>query len=353
MNNIQEISTANLKPDMILAKNFKQNNVNLLNKGTVLTDVLIKKIQQLYPLSVMSIYKDEQDQELSELLEKNAKKIAEVEKVFIKFADNMDKLLKKIHQTSKPDINDLRSMSKNIIEQFTDYSIVLKSILNERSVDEYLVRHSVNVAVLSSMLGKWLNLSEKDLMLLTYAGLLHDIGKAKIDSKILNKPSRLTKQEFEIIKKHSVIGYQIIKTLPYIHQSVGIGVLMHHERIDGSGYPLSLKDDQIHIFGKILSIADTFDALTSNRAYAKKCSPFKALEIMQHEEVGKYDIRYLNVFVNKMCNFYTGEFVKLNNGKIGKIIKIDINNISNPLIMIDSDFVDLKNEKSMFIEDLI
>ena len=225
-------------------------------------------------------------------------------------------------------------MSKEILDNLNDYGSILKSITNSRNIDEYLMRHCVNVALLSSMLGKWLNFPKKDLTLLTYAAFLHDIGKTKVNQTILNKPSKLTKLEFEEIKKHSIYSYELVRNIPYLDESVSLGVLMHHERLDGSGYPLRLKEDKINAFAKIIGITDMFDAMTSDKVYSKKQNPFKVLEIMQHDCMGLLDYNYLSTFIKQMANYYTGEMVKLSDGSIGKIIKIDINNISSLLYLL-------------------
>jgi HD-GYP domain-containing protein (c-di-GMP phosphodiesterase class II) len=352
-NQIEIVNVKNLVPDMILAKSFKQNNISLLNKGTILTYSIISKLQKAYPLNNLYIYKNENLKEIDDILQINYEKIAATKKTFVQYTGNMNKFIKSIKYNSKPDMNTLRDMSKNILHNLKDYSSILKVIFKDNALDEYLIKHSVNVGVLSSMLGKWMNLSDKHLKFLTYAALLHDIGKTKIDPEILNKTSKLTENDLEIMKNHPLTGYNIIKTIPYINNSVGIAVLMHHEKIDGSGYPLGLNENQIHIFAKILSITDTFDNMISNKINSEKLSPFKALEIMQQDYFGKFDMNCLITFIKQMSNYYTGEMVKLNSGKIGKIIKMDINYISKPLITIDSNFIDLKNENNIFIKDLI
>ena len=203
------------------------------------------------------------------------------------------------------------------------------------------------------MLGKWLNLPSIDLTLLTYTAFLHDIGKTKVDPIILNKPSNLTISEYEEVKKHTVYSYELVKKIPYLDKSVSLGVLMHHERLDGSGYPLHLKEDNISTFAKIIAITDMFDAMTSDRVYRKGQNPFTTLDIMQHDCMGLLDYNYLSTFIKQMSNYYTGEMVKLNDDRIAKIIKIDINNFSKPLISIDSNFIDLSKQRELFIIGLV
>jgi HD-GYP domain-containing protein (c-di-GMP phosphodiesterase class II) len=350
--NVKSVSIYELKPNMIIAEDLTLNGLTLVTREMALTGAMIKKILEFYPSDYIYIYADE-EVVAPTLQSSRQQALLKTENVLNDFSNNIDSFLSNIQQNSKPDLTEIKTMSKEILESLNDYGSILKSITNSRTIDEYLIRHCVNVAFLSSMLGRWLDLSNKDLTLLTYAAFLHDIGKTKIDHTILNKSSKLTKLEFEEIKKHSVYSYDLIKDIPYLDKSVSLGVLMHHERIDGSGYPLGLKEQRISTFGKIIAITDMFDAMTSDKVYSKKQNPFKVLEIMQHDCMGLLDYNYLTIFIKQMSNYYTGEMVKLNNGSVGKIIKIDINNISNPLISIDSNFVDLSKEKNLFITELL
>lgn len=348
------VNSFDLKEGMIIAKDIFMGETKLLNKHTELNQALIEKLNNIFSynsvpviLSSFSAY----DDKINDISEKT--KFLESEAIFESISASVDEILFSLKFTSQPKLNNIREVSKNIVSNITDYTNALKSISNEREVDEYLVRHSVNVSVLSSMMGKWLNFSQKDITLLTYASLLHDIGKTKLPQKILNKTSKLTKDEFDIVKKHPIIAYEIIKKIPYMDSSVSLAVLMHHERIDGSGYPLGLRSSNISNFGKIVGIADMYDAMTSNKVYAKKVSAFKALDIMQKEHIDKLDPVYLNVFIQRISDYFTGEMVKLNNNSIGKIIKMDLNNISKPLILVKEEFIDLKEREDLLIEDIL
>ena len=137
---------------------------------------------------------------------------------------------------------------------------------NMRQIDDSTYAHSVNVALICRLIGKWKNFSEKDMDTLTLCGLLHDIGKSKIPNEIIGKPGKLTDSEYEEIKKHPVIGYNLVKNLD-IDQRIKNAVLLHHERFDGKGYPLGLTGNEIDDFTSIVSIADVYDAMTANRCY--------------------------------------------------------------------------------------
>ena len=350
---VKSISVYALKPGMILAEDLFLNGIILVAKEIELNNSMIKKIFEFYPLDTIRIYDIVQEPAVSTLKTSKSQSLMQTESILSYFSNSVNNFLDKLGENSEPDLTEIKTMSKEILDNFNDYGPIIKSITNTRTIDEYLMRHCVNVALLSSMLGKWLNLSNKDLTLLTYAAFLHDIGKTKINPTILNKPSRLTKSEFEEIKKHPIYSYELIKSIQYLDSSVSLGVLMHHERLDGSGYPLGLKENKLNTFAKIIGITDMFDAMTSDKIYSKKQNPFKVLEIMQHDCMGLFDYNYLNTFIKQMANYYTGEMVSLNNGLVGKIIKMDINNISRPLMFIDSDFVDLNKEKNLCIIDLL
>jgi len=352
--NVKRISIYELKPNMILAENLMLNGLTLVAKNISINIMMIKKIIEFYPSNTIYIYTNEKKAVAPSMHTPEKQSFIETENLLNHFSNNIYEFLNSIDGNSKLDLTEIRTMSKEVLDNNNNnYSSILKSITNSRNIDEYLTRHSVNVAFLSSMLGKWLKLPQKDLTLLTYAAFLHDIGKVKVNQKILNKPSKLTKLEFEEIKKHSVYSYELVRNIPYLDESVSLAVLMHHERLDGSGYPLHLKEDRINTFAKIIGIADTFDAMTSDKVYSKKQNPFKVLEIMQYEGMATLDYYYLTTFIKQMLNYYTGEMVKLSDNRIGKVVKTDINNIYSPLISIDSIFIDLKNEKDLFIIDLV
>lgn len=128
---------------------------------------------------------------------------------------------------------------------------------------------------------------------------------------------------------------------------------MHHEREDGSGYPLGLKGDAIHDFGKLIAIADVFDAINSNREYKRKKAPFEALQIVKNESLGKLNYEYVKVFLEHVVNYYLGEEVILNTGEKCKIIQMNTNDLERPLVLKDGEFIDLRKQKELYIKELL
>lgn len=353
MNLIQDIISYELKSGMILAKDLLVNNKVLLKKDTELTDSLIYKINQSYPLTFISIYANSNPQNIPFLHEKNSIEYQKINDNFTYYSNIANNILNEIKYSDKINMTDVRNICENILHQLKEKGLVIKNIVEERTADEYLSRHSINVAVISTLIGTWLNISQKELNLLTYSALLHDIGKVKIDPKILNKATPLSEDEINLCRTHSVKGYEIAKKIPYIDQSVIFGILFHHERSDGSGYPLKLKNSQIPLFAKIISIADIFDAMTSNRVYKQKECPLNVLAEIKSAIFGKLDVEIGTIFVNNILQYYVGELVILNNHKIGKIIKIDINNITTPWISLDGEVIDLFERKDLMIVDIL
>jgi len=175
----------------------------------------------------------------------------------------------------------------------------LHYLLDITSHDFYTYTHSVSVGVLGIALAKSLfkNSANHDMQALGVGFFLHDVGKVGIDPSIITKPGKLTPEEMHEMKRHPVLGYKLLHETKQLTEEAKTIVLQHHERIDGSGYPKGLSESGIHIYGRICSIADVYDALTSDRPYRKKMPPFAALKIMQHEMIHHFQKDLFERFV--------------------------------------------------------
>lgn len=272
------------------------------------------------------------------------------------YNENVDTVKNVIHDISagrQIDIEEVNKATGTMLSRINENRDIVASINQMRDADEYLYTHSVNVALLSMLIGKWLKYDYYDVRSLVNAGFLHDIGKAKISADIINKPAPLNGEEFEEIKKHPVYGFKIAEKIPDLSDDIRKGILMHHEREDGSGYPFGLVSDQIHHYAKIIAVADVYDAMTSNRCYRDMICPF---EVIGHMEVNCFkllDQRVLNVFLKNIASYYLGDYVKLSTGDIGEIIYINPFNISKPIVRVDDIYIDLAREKQVRILELI
>lgn len=198
-----------------------------------------------------------------------------------------------------------------------------------------------------------MNLTEKKTKNIIKTGLLHDIGKTKIPLDLLNKKEKLCSEELKVIQKHAMYGYNMIKEIISMDSDIKVGVLLHHEREDGSGYPNRYTGRQLNMNTKIVSIADTYDALTSDREYRGKYTPFTALDILMTEGLTTYDISIMNTFVNNLIFHYVGSQVLLNSGETGKVIHIPKYNITRPIIYVNSELVDLSKENQLNIVGIV
>jgi len=183
----------------------------------------------------------------------------------------------------------------NIIDEILEQDDTIISVQDLRNYDNYTYQHSVNLCVLGTTIGKFLNYSKQQLKEFGIGLLLHDFGKTQIPLEILNKPSSLTPEEFEIMKKHAEYGYQLLNKkykLPLIAQKI---IRHHHERLDGSGYPLGLKDNQLVEQLQIASILDVYDALTSDRVYRDKWSHKKTLSFLYNRSPELFNLKYIRL----------------------------------------------------------
>lgn len=182
----------------------------------------------------------------------------------------------------------------NVINLNSDlFPILLKIIPNEYTTHH----HSTNVAFFAMILAKALDLSQEDIVDVGLTGLLHDIGKLRIDHQLLLKPSRLEEDEYETIKHHSDYGYSILKDNGVENQKILNGVHFHHERLDGSGYPKGLHERLIPKYAKIIGICDAFDALTTKRTFRNHYTSYEALLVMKQEMASQFDTFYINTLV--------------------------------------------------------
>ncbi len=191
----------------------------------------------------------------------------------------------------EPNSNKNIKRSSELIKNLINFSLkdvgAIKGLMGLSEKDYYTFTHCVHVSVFSIGLGKIFGITDrKDLHALGLGALLHDVGKSRIDQNILNKPGKLTPEEFEEIKRHPRLGYEMYDGI--LPEQITDIILHHHEKFNGKGYPDGLYENQISLFAKIVALADVYDALTTNRVYAKARNPFEAIMIMKNDMVGHF-----------------------------------------------------------------
>ncbi len=200
-----------------------------------------------------------------------------------------------------------------------------------RSVDNYVFTHSVNVCMLSLLIGFFMKLPGDRLKELGMAALLHDAGRSYIPQDLLYKTGGLTTEEYDIVKKHTIYGYERLVGSGQISDAVAQVAWQHHERFDGSGYPRGLKDDEIHFFARIVAVADVFDALLAERPFRKSFFPHQAVEIISRHS-GQFDPEVINVFLNNVVIYPLGSVIRLNTGDIGVVVDMNRSCQTRPIV---------------------
>ena len=347
------ISFNKIKSGMRISKNLEQNGRVLLKQDILITDQIITKLKKMYYIESVEVYDNEISEKQVSRVEKKQGELRKIEDDFKEISSKLHTTFRQIVSKNETSMNEIREFSQKIQHELKPSSIVIKNIVLYGSGEDSIYRHGVNVAALSALLGKWIGLEESKINLLVYSAILHDVGKTKIDKEVLKKDTALTKSEFNKIKTHTSVGYNLIKEITFLDKSVSYGVLMHHERVDGSGYPLGLKGEGIHPFAKIIAIADVFDAINSDRGYKGKKLPFEALQIVKTEGLGKLDYEYVKIFLEHIVGYYTGEEVLLNTNEKCKIIQMNVNNLEKPLVMRNEEFIDLAKEKHLYIKEML
>ncbi len=335
----------------------------LFPKGSVIQEKELEYLEAFLitdvEIEVTEGSKSEKKEEVKEEkpdAKKPVKKIVEktnFEQKYEKAVHSLKNLLHRVQGGQNIPVMEVREAISPLIQNVQDQSNIMLALSKVANVDTYTYEHSVAVGLLSFVIAKWLKLPEKEWMQIALAGTLLDIGKTKIDPKILWKPSKLTPDEFEEMKKHTLYGYQLIKASPGLNEGVALAALQHHEREDGSGYPLGLKGNQLHMYSKIVAVADVYHAMCSDRVYKQAASPYEVVEQLLQESFGKLDPVIVHTFVNGITQLAVGTVVELSNGSIGKIIFADRNNPTRPLVETNGKIINLAENRTLSIKKVI
>mgnify|MGYP001806441485 CR=1 FL=1 len=191
----------------------------------------------------------------------------------------------------------------------------LTGLCKLRSYDEYTYTHSINVTVLATAFGQFLGLPEAELLSLGLAALFHDIGKANIPPEVLNKPGRLSEREFQVMKRHPLESYSLLKDKRPLEDKVLLAIVEHHEKCDGSGYPRGLQGEAVSMFARVISLADVYDALTSDRVYRKGMPPSRALGVMYGMREKDFHPTMVERFIKCLGIYPVGSLVRLSDGR--------------------------------------
>ncbi len=359
---MKHLLTIELMPGMVIGEDVLTSDYQLiLAKDTVLTDDHITKLTLYEVLSVA--IKDEVKLAPSAATEDTtasySSKLKKTQE-FQEFKQNYEVEVESfknvinsvVEKNAQLDVSSLVNNSLKMIADAKGHFSVLDMLQNMREYDDSTFAHCLNVALLCNVCAGWLGFTDEQIEMATACGLLHDIGKLLVPVEIVTKPGKLTDQEYTVIKRHPVEGYQLLKKQT-VDAHICNSALMHHERCDGGGYPLGIKAEQIDPYAKLVAICDVYDAMTAARCYRGPMCPFKVVEIFEKEGLQKYDVNYVLVFLEHTVNSYINNRCRLSDGREGDIIFINKDHLSRPTILCDGKIVDLVKEHDLQIEAIL
>ena len=384
----KRILTSRATQNMIVADDvYTSDDKLVIPEGTVLTEDIIDSLKE-YGVFAIRIKVDEdgnnaaaenekvmpagdevlneQRQEIKNSAEqehesflKQVKESKEFEVFHSAFVDSVDNLKnvfsKVVMHNEQIDGESILSDVENVVSKGRNSIHILDMLQCMRGYDDVTYVHSVNVALLSNMIGRivYPDISDEELKVLTLAGLLHDIGKMMVPDNIIQKKGRLTLPEYNLVKTHVLFGNNILKGIDNLDPRIAEVAMRHHERCDGTGYPGGYKREQIEPFARIVAIADTYDAMTSDRAYRAAICPFDVIEMFECEGIVKYDVEFLLPFLEKAVQAYMNTNVRLSTNQIGKVIMINKNEFSKPVVQVGDEFYDLSKETNDIVIDKV
>jgi putative nucleotidyltransferase with HDIG domain len=352
------IRTDQAESGMVVASDiYSSSNQLIITQGTILDERMITRLR-FYNIYGLVINHQEpktevpKDESYIETL-RNTVEFKKFNRTYVDTIGNVEGSFQDVINGDKPfNIDQMLADTDRILREGRNGAHVMEMLHGIRDYDDITYVHSLNVSLICSIFANWIKLSPEETRILTLGGLLHDIGKMLVPREIITKDGKLTPEEFEIIKSHTIRGYQALKDQP-IDVRVKHAALMHHERCDGTGYPNGFKSDQIENFSKIIAIADVYDAMTSNRRYRKAICPFDVVENFERDGFLKYDPKYLMIFLERIVQSYIHNIVRLSDGSEGEVVMINKLTLSKPVVRIGSGFVDLSKERKLYIDSII
>jgi HD-GYP domain-containing protein (c-di-GMP phosphodiesterase class II) len=250
-------------------------------------------------------------------------------------------MMQDIRQGKKITLKKCEPFAHEIVDSMFRFPSALLPIAQLKKRDEYTCQHAVSVSALSVAFGRVLDLPLEVIKDIALGGLLHDVGKALVPKRILNKPEQLDGEEFHIMKGHVLHTSKLLRDVKGISDITYNAAAQHHERFDGKGYPFGLSSDEISLGGQVIAIADTYDAITSLRAYRKAMPPTEALKILFDLSGKNFKSSLVQGFIKGIGIYPAGSLVRLEAGSLGIVRKVAPDNVLKPIVQL---IYDCKNK---------
>lgn len=319
-----KMHVSDIKPGMTIAKDvYLPNGHLLLLAGFTVKPRYIEKMKAFH---IEYIYVEEDRIVPLEAISE--------EKIYSEAFGTMKSVLSSVREGKAINLPAVKNSVEDIIHTVMNNESVFMQLTGIRDIDNYTFLHSVDVCIYSVITGRKMGLDKKALMELGIGAILHDIGKCKIPNTILNKPDRLDRDEFEVIKQHTLYGYEIIMNTQGLNARIANIACQHHEKWDGTGYPFGLSGSHIDMLARIVTAADIYDALTADRVYRKRDLPHQAAEYIVGNSSILLDPEVASIFIQNIAVYPEGSFVLLSSGEIGSVIETNRNVSLKPKVRV-------------------
>ncbi|WP_167954687.1 HD-GYP domain-containing protein [Anaerosporobacter faecicola] len=344
----------NLKEGMIICEDVLTTYGSILvNNGTVVDARVIKLLESNNIYEVRILDTTNEDEKLNGLNThlktiRQTRQFKEInQKYSICYSNIQGKFNSVIERDKEVNKREIITDINNILNKADSTRELFDALYGMQLKQNRMYMHSINTALISNIFAKWLKLSEEEVNDITLAGLFHDVGMLLVSEELLEKKKEeLTKEEKELIAKHTIYGYRYLMRRE-LNRQIGLTALTHHEKMDGTGYPLQVMGGALCEFVKIVSIADEYDELTLTEDGAR--NPFALIKEFEKNGLSKYDPKYIMVFLNGIMDTYMGNDVLLSNGKVGTIIFINKGDLSRPTVKCGDEYINLAEEKDIQI----
>ncbi len=349
VSSLQKLRAEEVVPGMKLGEDITASTgAVLMPAGSVLTEKAIESFVNWNVSEVRII--DEEDEKIA--------RRHELEQQFMEkynaSVSNVMGLMERLEKEDELDPEEARSISEDLSELTKDYSYIkLFSELENKEQRTY--QHSINVGIYAAMLARWLGFDNAVTRELVLTGVLHDIGKAKIDREIFDKAKSFNEEAQKEIQKHPIYGFNIVNRQTKFNYNVARGVLEHHERMTGTGYPEGKTGYQIHLHGKIVAVTNVFDHIVSDGDSNSSDGEytFSDLDALA-KNTDQFDITLTQTFTKHIYNIFIGSQVELSDERTGEIVMMNRDEITRPLVKLnDGEFIDLNKERSLVIKRIL
>ncbi|MBQ6887188.1 MAG: HD-GYP domain-containing protein [Lachnospiraceae bacterium] len=317
----------------------------LIARKTELDDYLIEALMKMGVPGIYIREGEEEDEDIekeepviNEAIQKQYEQIKVADRAKVRLTESVRKRVAEGVQYLYQDTNsasfvsETRNITNDLMKAITDNDAIAVDISALKISDEYTFKHSVDVATMSMIVAKRYGFTKEQVYEIGIAGLLHDIGKSQIPNEVLNKAGKLTDEEFALMKQHTLLGFRILKEKKELSEDIKMGVLQHHEKTNGRGYPMGIEDDRINPFAKIISVVDIYDALVTERPYKKPFSPRDAVEMIM-SMTGELDINVMRCFLESVILYPVGTDVPLSNGEMARVIENSPHYVLRPKVL--------------------